>query len=248
MHHQSHPLFLGVNIDHVATLRQARLTRYPDPVEAVFVAEGAGADGITVHLREDRRHIQERDVRLIQEVLLTRLNLELAVTDAMIQFAEQIVPAHCCFVPEKREELTTEGGLDVVANEAKVRHAVDLLKAKEVEVSLFIDADFSQIEAALRVGAQAIEIHTGAYADAKTITEQSNELQRIIKGAQFAHQAGLIVNAGHGLNYQNVQSIARIPEINELNIGHGIIARAVFVGLAAAVSEMKQLMLEGRMQ
>lgn len=240
------PILLGVNVDHVATLRQARLTRYPDPVEAVFVAESAGADGITIHLREDRRHIQERDVLLIQEVLLTRLNLELAVTDAMIEYAEKVRPEHCCFVPEKREELTTEGGLDVIANEAKVRSAVARLHKQGIEVSLFIDADFSQIEAALRVGAPAIEIHTGAYADAKTVMEQKNELQRIVKAAQFAHQAGLIVNAGHGLNYQNVQPIARIPEINELNIGHGIIARAVFVGLAAAVCEMKQLMVECR--
>lgn len=240
------PILLGVNVDHVATLRQARLTRYPDPVEAVFVAESAGADGITIHLREDRRHIQERDVLLIQEVLLTRLNLELAVTDAMIEYAEKVRPEHCCFVPEKREELTTEGGLDVIANEAKVRSGVARLHKQGIEVSLFIDADFSQIEAALRVGAPAIEIHTGAYADAKTVMEQKNELQRIVKAAQFAHQAGLIVNAGHGLNYQNVQPIARIPEINELNIGHGIIARAVFVGLAAAVCEMKQLMMECR--
>lgn len=239
-------ILLGVNIDHVATLRQARLTRYPDPLEAVFAAEGGGADGITVHLREDRRHIQERDVELIQAVLLTRLNLEMAVTDAMIAYAEKIKPEHCCLVPEKREELTTEGGLNVVAQEAKVKEATSHLKKQGIEVSLFIDPDIKQIEAALRVGAPAIEIHTGAYADAKNQQERNEELNRIIKAAKFADEAGLIVNAGHGLNYQNVQAIATIPQINELNIGHGIIARAIFIGLEPAVREMKRLMVEAR--
>jgi len=206
-------ILLGINIDHVATLRQARLTRYPDPIEAAFVAEGAGADGITVHLREDRRHIQERDVELLQSVLLTRMNLELALTDETIRYTEKIKPAHCCFVPEKREELTTEGGLDVVANESKTKSAIQTLKPLGIEISLFIDADFSQIEAALRTGAHAIEIHTGAYADAKDEAAKQQELQRIIKAAKFAHQAGLIVNAGHGLNYQNVQAIAAIPDL-----------------------------------
>lgn len=241
------PILLGVNIDHVATLRQARLTRYPDPVEAVFAAENGGADGITVHLREDRRHIQERDITLIQQVLQTRLNLEMAVTDAMIAYAEKIKPEHCCFVPEKRAELTTEGGLDVVAQEAKVREATAHLKRLGIEVSLFIDPDIQQIEAALRCQAPVIEIHTGSYADAKTSEEREQELLRIKKAAQFAHQAGLIVNAGHGLNNHNVQAIARLSELNELNIGHGIIARAIFIGLASAVSEMKHLMLAARM-
>lgn len=239
-------ILLGVNIDHVATLRQQRHTRYPDPVEAVLASENGGADGITVHLREDRRHIQERDIELIQQMLLTRLNLELAVTDEMIAYAEKILPPHCCFVPEKREELTTEGGLDVLGNQSRVNEAVARLKNKNIEVSLFIDPDERQIEAAVTTGAPVIEIHTGAYADALTETERNHELQRIIKSAKFAHQAGLIVNAGHGLNYQNVQAIACIPEMNELNIGHGIVARALFMGFEAAVREMKRLMIAAR--
>jgi len=240
------PILLGVNIDHVATLRQARLTRYPDPVEAVYAAENGGADGITVHLREDRRHIQERDIELIQQVLLTRLNLEMAVTDTMIAYAKKILPPHVCLVPEKREELTTEGGLDVLSQETKIRDACAQLKEMGSEVSLFIDPDKQQIEAAVRCGAPVIEIHTGCYADAKTIVGRDKELQRVIDAAQFAQQAGLIVNAGHGLNYQNVQAIAAIPEINELNIGHGIIARAIFMGLEAAVREMKNIMVAAR--
>jgi len=240
-------ILLGVNIDHVATLRQARLTRYPDPVEAVYAAENGGADGITVHLREDRRHIQERDVELIQQILLTRLNLEMAVTETMVTYAAKIKPEHCCFVPEKRQELTTEGGLDVVAQEAKVRDATQHLKRLGIEVSLFIDPDIKQIEASLRCEAPVIEIHTGGYAEAKTESERKKEWDRIAKAAHFAHEAGLIENGGHGLNYQNVQAIARIPEMNELNIGHGIIARAVFMGLGPAVREMKRLMIEARM-
>ncbi len=239
-------ILLGVNIDHIATLRQARLTRYPDPIEAVFAAEQGGADGITVHLREDRRHIQERDVELIQQVSLTRLNLEMAVTEKMLAFAEKISPAHCCFVPEKREELTTEGGLNVIADEATIRDACARLAEKGMEVSLFIDPDIKQIEAALRCKAPTIEIHTGTYADAKNPIEQKKELQRIVVATEFAAKAGLIVNAGHGLNYQNTQAIARIPHINELNIGHGIIARAFFTGLENAVREMKRLMIEAR--
>ena len=239
-------ILLGVNIDHVATLRQARMTRYPDPVEAVYAAENGGADGITVHLREDRRHIQERDIEIIQQVLLTRLNLEMAVTDAMLGIAEKVAPEHCCLVPEKREELTTEGGLDVLSNEAKIREATSHLTKRGMEVSLFIDPDIQQIEAAIRCSAPVIEIHTGAYADAKTVDKREAELQRIIKAVRFAYQAGLVVNAGHGLNYQNVQAIASLPEINELNIGHGIVARAIFMGLEAAVREMKRLMVEVR--
>lgn len=246
MNTKNNPILLGVNIDHVATLRQARLTKYPDPLEAVYASENGGADGITVHLREDRRHIQEHDVEMIQGVLLTRLNLEMAVTDAMINYALKIKPAHCCLVPEKRAELTTEGGLDVMAHQAKVQEATKQLKHAGIEVSLFIDPEITQIEAALHCDAPVIEIHTGAYADAKNSDEQEKELRRIIKAVQFAHQAGLIVNAGHGLNYENVQAIARIPQINELNIGHGIIARAIFMGLEPAVREMKRLMTEAR--
>lgn len=239
-------IVLGVNIDHVATLRQARHTLYPDPVEAVYAAESGGADGITVHLREDRRHIQERDIELIQQVMQTRLNLEMAVTDEMIRYAEARKPEHVCFVPEKREELTTEGGLDVIGNETRITDAVKHLKMSGMEVSLFIDPDENQISAAVRTGAPVIEIHTGAYADAKNDAENRRELQRIIKASQFAHQAGLVVNAGHGLHYQNVQAIACIPEINELNIGHSIIARAIFMGLQPAVREMKRLMIMAR--
>ncbi len=239
-------ILLGVNIDHVATLRQARHTRYPDPIEAVYAAELGGADGITVHLREDRRHIQERDVEIIQQVLLTRLNLEMAVTEAMLKYAEKIRPAHCCLVPEKRAELTTEGGLNVIADEKHIHEACKRLAANGIKVSLFIDPDKAQIEAAVRCGAPTIEIHTGSYADATTPQDRDAEFHRIITATQFAHQAGLIVNAGHGLNYQNVKPIARIPHMNELNIGHGIVARAVFVGLENAVREMKRLMESAR--
>lgn len=239
-------IYLGVNIDHVATLRQARGTRYPDPVEAVYAVEKGGADGITVHLREDRRHIQERDVTLIQEVMLTRLNLEHAVTEAMVKYAEKIRPNHSCLVPEKREELTTEGGLDVVAQESRIKDVCERLAACGIEVSLFIDPDLKQIEAALRCGAPTIELHTGQYADAKSTAEMQSELKRIIKAAEFAYEAGLIVNAGHGLNYQNVHDIASIPQLHELNIGHGIVAHAVFAGLTEAVREMKRLMMEAR--
>jgi pyridoxine 5-phosphate synthase len=240
-------ILLGVNVDHVATLRQARLTRYPDPVEAVYAAELGGADGITLHLREDRRHIQERDVELVQAILLTRLNFEMAVTEKMLSFAEKILPVHCCFVPEKREELTTEGGLNVLAQESLIKDSCERLAAHKIDVSLFIDPDIKQIEAAVRCGAPTIEIHTGQYADAKTAEEQQIELQRIIVATEFAATHGLIVNGGHGLNYQNVQAIASIPQMNELNIGHAIIARALFVGLENAVREMKRLMIESRL-
>lgn len=239
-------ILLGVNIDHVATLRQARHTRYPDPIEAVYSAENGGADGITIHLREDRRHIQMRDVEQIQAILLTRMNLEMAVTEEMLKLAERIRPVHCCLVPEKREELTTEGGLNVIADESRIQEACQRLNAAGIDVSLFIDPDIQQIEAALRCGAPTIEIHTGAYAEAVTKQERDHELHRIITATEMAHQAGLVVNAGHGLNYQNVQPIACIPQLNELNIGHSIIARAIFCGLENAVREMKRLMLEAR--
>jgi pyridoxine 5-phosphate synthase len=234
-------VLLGVNIDHVATLRQARGTRYPDPVQAALVAEEAGADGITIHPREDRRHIQTRDVYVLKEVLNTRMNLEMAVTEAMLELAEEIEPEHCCLVPEKREELTTEGGLDVIANEAAIKAACDRLAAINSEASLFIDADKAQIDAAVRCGAPAIEIHTGAYADAENAQQQVAELAILKDGIAYALEQGLIVNAGHGLNYHNVEAIAEIPGINELNIGHSIIARAVFVGLKDAVKEMRDL-------
>lgn len=240
------PILLGVNIDHVATLRQARHTLYPDPLKAMYAAERGGADGITIHLREDRRHIQERDVELIQENLATRLNLEMAVTPWMLSYVEKIRPAHICFVPEKREELTTEGGLDVLTQEAMIHDACHHMANLGMEVSLFIDPDKKQIEAAQRCGAPVIEIHTGQYAEAATEAELQYELQRIIEAVDYAHQLGLVVNAGHGLHYQNVQAIAALPYINELNIGHAIVAQAIFIGLENAVREMKQLMMEAR--
>lgn len=233
-------VLLGVNIDHIATLRQARGTRYPDPVQAAIDAEQAGADGITVHLREDRRHIQERDVRLLAQILQTRMNLEIAVTDEMLAFAAEVRPAHVCLVPERREELTTEGGLDVAGNQARIQEAVETLTGQGAEVSLFIDADPRQIEAARRVGAPVIELHTGHYADTSG-SEQQQALQRIREGVAYARKLGLVVNAGHGLHYHNVEPVAAIPGIHELNIGHAIIARALFSGLSEAVREMREL-------
>lgn len=239
-------VLLGVNVDHIATLRQARGTRYPDPVQAAMLAEEAGADGITIHPREDRRHIQTRDVYVMKETLNTRMNLEMAVTEDMLQLAEEVVPEHVCLVPEKREELTTEGGLDVIANETAVKAACDRIAAFGGETSLFIDADTAQIDAAVRCGAPAIEIHTGAYADAETMAEQRKELTQLEEGIAYAIEQGLIVNAGHGLHYHNVEAIARIPGLNELNIGHAIIARAVFTGLKEAVKEMRDLIEKAR--
>ena len=230
---------LGVNIDHVATLRQARGTVYPDPVNAALICEQAGAEGITLHLREDRRHIQDGDVRRMRPALKTRMNLEIAVTDEMVEFAKEIRPQHVCFVPEKRQELTTEGGLDVVTNFEKVKAATQALLQVGCDVSLFIDADLAQIDAAIACGAPTIEIHTGAYADAHNEAEQQAELERIIKGTEYASGKGLVVNAGHGLNIDNVTPIAAIPQIHELNIGHSIIADSLFIGLAQAVQQMK---------
>ncbi|MCW8040221.1 MULTISPECIES: pyridoxine 5'-phosphate synthase [Acinetobacter] len=230
---------LGVNIDHVATLRQARGTDYPDPVKAAQICEQAGAEGITLHLREDRRHIQDDDVRRMRPVLKTHMNLEMAVTDEMVAFAKEIQPQHVCFVPEKRQEVTTEGGLDVVGHFEDVKKATHELNAIGCEVSLFIDADIAQIDAAVACGAPVIELHTGAYADAATPEAQQHELERIVRGAEYAASKGLIVNAGHGLNLDNVTPIAQIPQIHELNIGHSIIADAVFVGLEQAVQRMK---------
>jgi pyridoxine 5-phosphate synthase len=237
---------LGVNIDHVATLRQARGTLYPDPVQAAFLAQQAGADLITVHLREDRRHIQERDVRLLKEVLQIPLNLEMAATESMLKFAEEILPQHCCIVPEKRQELTTEGGLNVLEQESFIADLCAKLKSFGIQVSLFIDADIRQIDAAKRCNAPIIELHTGQYAEAESL-EQAKELRRIQEAATYAQNIGLKVHAGHGLHYQNVQNITAIPEILELNIGHSIVAQALFVGFERAVSDMKKLMVEARL-
>ena len=234
---------LGVNIDHVATLRQARRTRYPDPVQAAIEAEQAGADAITLHLREDRRHIQERDVELLRDILQTRMNLEMAATPAMTEYACRVRPADVCLVPERREELTTDGGLDVAAQRPAIQKACAVLREAGVRVSLFIDADARQIEAAAACGAPVIEIHTGHFADAATPAAACDELARIERAVQTGLAAGLQVNAGHGLHYHNVQAIAGIPGVTELNIGHAIVARAVFVGLQRAVRDMKQLML-----
>jgi pyridoxine 5-phosphate synthase len=239
-------ILLGVNIDHIATLRQSRLTTYPDPVQAAIEAEQAGADCITLHLREDRRHIQERDVELLRGLLQTRMNLEMAVTDEMIAFAERIRPQNCCLVPERREELTTEGGLDVVGQEARMRDACARLAAAGCEVSLFIDAEDAQIEAAARVGAPAVEIHTGHYAEDWDTARAEARLEVVRRAVLKGVGLGLQVNAGHGLNYHNVKAIAAIAGIRELNIGHAIIARAVFTGLGEAVREMKRLMMEAR--
>jgi pyridoxine 5-phosphate synthase len=239
-------ILLGVNIDHVATLRQARGTRYPDPVQAAIEAEQSGADSITLHLREDRRHIQERDVKLLNDILQTRMNLEMAVTDEMLTFAERLQPADCCLVPERREELTTEGGLDVAGQLPRIREACARLAAAGVRVSLFIDADARQVDAAAAAGAPCIEIHTGHYADALTGELRDAEYERILESVSLAVAAGLQVHAGHGLHYHNVRAIAAIAPIRELNIGHAIIARALFSGLGRAVAEMKRLMQEAR--
>ena len=236
---------LGVNIDHVATLRQARGTRYPDPVYAALMAEQAGADSITLHLREDRRHIQDHDLTAIRSVIQTRMNLEMAVTGEMLDIARRIGPEDCCLVPEKRNEVTTEGGLDVAGQLDRIARACDDLAKRGIRVSLFIDPDERQVEAAARSGARVVELHTGAYAEAP-VSERAPELHRIVSAARLAAGKGLTVHAGHGLHYHNVQPIAAIREIVELNIGHAIVSRAVFHGLAAAVSEMKHLMLAAR--
>lgn len=236
---------LGVNVDHVATVRQARRVDVPDPVEAALLAETAGADGITVHLREDRRHIQERDVQLMRERIHTKLNLEMAVTPLMVAFAENVRPDDACFVPEKREELTTEGGLDVASHRQKIREAVQRLQGIGLRVSLFIDPQPAQIEASREAGAHGIEIHTGAYCNAVGI-ERDKQLQAIVEAAKLAQGLGLEVHGGHGLNYDNVLPIGKIPEMVELNIGHSIIARAVIVGIEQATREMKDLLSKAK--
>lgn len=240
-------ILLGVNIDHVATLRQVRGTLYPEPVQAALLAEQAGADGITAHLREDRRHIQDRDIMLLKDMLHTKLNLEMAVTDTMIDIAINVKPQACCLVPERREELTTEGGLDVASAPQKMRDACQTLAGAGIEVSLFIDPELDQIDAAVKAGAPVVELHTGRYADAPTAEEQKQEWLRIQRAAEYARQAGLQVNAGHGLNLFNVEAICRIEHIVELNIGHSIIAQAVFSGLERAVRDMKRVMREARL-
>ncbi len=233
---------LGVNVDHVATLRQNRGTVYPDPVHAALMAEEAGADGITVHLREDRRHIQEYDVRRLSGMLCTRLNLEMAVTPWMIDFALEIKPAYCCLVPEKRQELTTEGGLDVVGGYTEIQEACERLTQAGILVSLFIDPDKAQIQAAQSIGAPVIEIHTGAYAESKNLIDLKVELERVKEAAAYSNKLGLVTNAGHGLHYHNVQEIVEMGFFYELNIGHAIISRALFVGMHQAVREMKNLL------
>ena len=237
---------LGVNIDHVATLRQARGTRYPSPVQAALMAESAGADVITLHLREDRRHIQDKDVEILRELLQTRMNLEMAVTDEMIAIALKTKPHDVCLVPERREELTTEGGLDVVTHFDKISRACTTFAQAGIRVSLFIDAQPRQLDAAKSAGAPVVEIHTGHFADAASIAEQQRELECIRVAAAYGEKIGLQVNAGHGLHYHNVQQIAAIPELRELNIGHAIVAQALFVGWEQAVREMKTLMIAAR--
>lgn len=239
-------VLLGVNVDHVATLRQARGTRYPDPVQAAMVAEEAGADGITIHPREDRRHIQDRDVVLMRQTLNTRMNLEMAVTDAMMDFAEQVMPHCICLVPEKREELTTEGGLDVEGQEERIARACERLTRTGAEVSLFIDPAPAQIDAAVRCGAPVIELHTGEYAEADNPADVERTFRAIADAVAYARRKGLIVNAGHGLNYHNTLRVAEIPGIHELNIGHAIVARALFTGMKDAVRDMRIILDQAR--
>ncbi|CAL1329455.1 pyridoxine 5'-phosphate synthase [Candidatus Providencia siddallii] len=239
-------ILLGINIDHIATLRNVRGTNYPDPIQAAFIAEEAGADGITVHLREDRRHITNRDLKYLSKTISTKINLEMAVTDEMINIACSIKPTFCCLVPEKREEITTEGGLPVTKQKKIIFKAIQKLKNEGILVSLFIDPDYEQINAAKEIGASFVEIHTGIFANSKTIQEQKLQLHRIHKTAKYASNKGLKVNAGHGLTYHNTYEIARLQEIYELNIGHSIISRAIFTGLSKAILDMKKILTEAR--
>jgi pyridoxine 5-phosphate synthase len=243
---EEYGILLGVNVDHIATVRQARGTRYPEVIQAALLAEQAGADSITAHLREDRRHIQDRDIELLKAMLQTRLNLEMAVTEEMLAIARGIRPHACCLVPERREELTTEGGLDVAGNFDKMRAACETLGEAGIQVSLFIDAEPIQVEAAAKAGAPVIELHTGHYADAMDEKIRAAELARLRQAAEAAVADGLQVNAGHGLHYHNVESICGLPMIRELNIGHAIVARALFTGIEKAVSDMKAIMLRAR--
>lgn len=239
-------IFLGVNIDHIATLRQARGTRYPSLIDAAKICESSGADSITLHLREDRRHIQDQDVEELKFSLTTKMNLEMAATDEMLEIATKILPEDCCLVPEKRQELTTEGGLDVLSQLGRIKEVCSELSTNNIKASLFINPDNYQIEAAVECGAPIIEIHTGHYADASSAAEMQKELQKISEACAYAHSLGLQVNAGHGLTLENTKAIAEINSVVELNIGHSIISRALFVGLGAATSEMKQLIQEAR--
>ncbi|MDB4822760.1 pyridoxine 5'-phosphate synthase [Candidatus Pseudothioglobus singularis] len=239
-------IFLGVNIDHIATLRQARGTHYPSLIDAAKICESSGADSITLHLREDRRHIQDQDVEELKFSLTTKMNLEMAATDEMLEIATKILPEDCCLVPEKRQELTTEGGLDVLSQLGRIKEVCSELSTNNIKASLFIDPDNYQIEAAVECGAPIIEIHTGHYANASSAAEMQKELQKISEACAYAHSLGLQVNAGHGLTLENTKAIAVINSVVELNIGHSIISRALFVGLGAATSEMKQLIQEAR--
>jgi pyridoxine 5-phosphate synthase len=242
MSQSTREILLGVNIDHVATIRQARGTRYPEPIQAALVAEQAGADAITLHLREDRRHIQDRDVEMLKDILQTRMNLEMAATAEMGVIARRIRPADCCLVPERREELTTEGGLDAAGNREQLTDFCAALAEAGVRVSLFIDAEPAQLEAASAIGAPVVEIHTGRYADAADPETRASELERIRRAVLLGSELGLQVNAGHGLDYHNVKAVAAIPGVRELNIGHAIVARAIFSGLHIAVRDMKRIM------
>ncbi|MCG6155808.1 pyridoxine 5'-phosphate synthase [Rubinisphaera margarita] len=233
---------LGVNIDHVATVRQARKTVEPDPVWAAALAELGGADGITVHLREDRRHIQDRDVRILRETVRVKLNLEMSIADEITDFALDIMPDQCTLVPEKREEVTTEGGLDLIANEDRVRRCIDRLLEAGIEVSLFIDPDEKQIAMADKMNVHAVELHTGQYADAVDVETQTRELDLLSEAAAQAHSLSMLLHMGHGLTYRNVGPIVEVPEVSELNIGHSIVSRAVMVGMERAVREMKALL------
>jgi pyridoxine 5-phosphate synthase len=239
-------IYLGVNIDHIATLRQARGTIYPSPIEAALLCEKSGADSITLHLREDRRHIQDNDVKVLKEKITTKMNLEMAATDEMVEIASKIKPEDCCLVPEKREELTTEGGLDIVSQINRITNVCNKLQDANIKVSLFIDAEKSQVDAAKKCGAKIIELHTGHYANATNKEQQLLELNKIKTMASYANKIGLQVNAGHGLTIENTYAIAKLPEVVELNIGHSIIARAVFIGLEKATREIKNLMLTAR--
>nr|BET44398.1 MAG: pyridoxine 5'-phosphate synthase [Candidatus Aschnera chinzeii] len=239
-------ILLGVNIDHVATLRNMRGTQYPDPIQAAFIAENSGVDNITVHLREDRRHITERDVRILQEVLRVHMNLEMSINDEIVNLACDIKPTFCCLVPEQRKEHTTERGLNLIKDISKISSAVNTLSSAGIIVSLFIDPDHNQIDIAANIPVTCIEIHTGYYANAKTIYEKEKELQRIQYAAVYAANKKLKVNAGHGLDYHNVQKIAKIPEIDELNIGHSIISRSIFSGIECAIKDMKKILYEAR--
>jgi pyridoxine 5-phosphate synthase len=240
------PARLGVNVDHVATLRQSRRTLYPDPVAAAVLAELAGADQITIHLREDRRHIQERDLSILRRTVATRLNLEMAATQEMVKMAYEVKPDVATLVPERREELTTEGGLDVVGGRDALRRVVKTLHDADIRVSLFIDPDLDQVKAAHRAEAEIVEFHTGRYCDARLAADRRRELSRIVDACKAAAKLGLEVAAGHGLNYENVRPIAALAEIEELNIGHAIVARAVLVGFERAVREMKELIEKAR--